>query len=101
MRFISSYRRHAERRPARRRSSRRVIQVPRDLDRCRHGHELEDTATEELGGGWIVWGRYACDNCGRVGLDHVQEPPDVILVGRRRMTPRRIGAVSLVPDGGS
>jgi len=48
--------------------SRRVIPLPSDLDRCRHGHELHETATEQVGEGWIVWGRYGCPNCGRVGL---------------------------------
>ncbi len=75
---------------ARRRPLRRVIQLPAEVGSCRHGHKLEETVTEEVGGGWMVWGRYPCSMCGRVGLDYVSTPPDVVLVGDRRLAPRRV-----------
>jgi hypothetical protein len=73
-------------------SSRRVMALHDEVARCRHGHELEETATEEVADGWMIWGRYSCSKCGRIGLNFVSHPPDVILVDDRRLVPRKVRA---------
>ncbi|MGE0160588.1 MAG: hypothetical protein AB7T31_14355 [Gemmatimonadales bacterium] len=48
---------------------------------------------DELAEGWIVWGRYGCSHCGRIGLHHVPDRPDVILLDGQRFIPRRVHTI--------
>jgi hypothetical protein len=68
----------------------RPVTLAHALNHCRHGHEVRDLTTEETFGAWVIWGRYACPECGHVALDATTfEPHEATIAGKRLKISRR------------
>ena len=60
------------------------VEISYALNYCRHGREVRQLSTEETFGAWVIWGHYACPECGRIALDATtSEPREANLAGRR------------------
>lgn len=66
------------------------VNLAQALNYCRHGREVRDLTTEETFGAWVIWGRYACPDCGHVALDATNfEPHEATIAGKLLKISRR------------